>query len=245
MASSRSSTRTNRTAFTPSYIANPTKVDSFTPISYTKTFSMESLNPSERVVPKLGELRVNNKKSPFSPRITSLLTSLPSSGSKAKSKAFMNLASSDYAAQSAKYEAEKQAFLNSKSPHAHITKTKTSTNFGKSGFRVGSDTPPVVVSKSTSYDVYEFINRPVYSYSSSTAKKDSGRGKLLIAPVETGKTELVSQKPASEYTAETTLKKRLSQIRRSGRASMPSSGGSKDEPTINISSGGAIGLNFA
>lgn len=203
---------------------------------------MQSLNPNvnERGTQFLTELNVK-KYSPYSPRITGLLASLPSN-SKNKTKAFESLAKTDYAAQSAKYEADKKEFLNSKSPNVHILSTKTTddSNRKRSFDKIGLG----VVNKSTSYSVYEFVNRPVYNYSSSASNTDSGRGKLLIAPLETGKKELVSQKPSSEYTAETTLRKRLSQIRRSGRVSMPSGARGSDEPTINISSGGSMGLNF-
>jgi hypothetical protein len=68
-----------------------------------------------------------------------------------------------------------------------------------------------------------------------------------LAIQKEGKQNLVSDenKPES-LTSEDVLKKRLSMIRMKGRASIPSSSGtSKDEPTINISSGGAMGLNFA
>jgi len=61
-----------------------------------------------------------------------------------------------------------------------------------------------------------------------------------------GKTDLVSEenKPI-QLTAEDILKARLAKLGRKGRVVMPSSSASKDEPMVNISSGGAIGLNFA
>jgi hypothetical protein len=60
-----------------------------------------------------------------------------------------------------------------------------------------------------------------------------------------GKADLVSEdKP--QLTAEDILKARLTLLKRKGRISMPSSNaGEGDEPTINISSGGTMGLNFA
>ena len=62
-----------------------------------------------------------------------------------------------------------------------------------------------------------------------------------------GKSDLVedTNKPL-EVTAEDILKRRLAMIRMKGRASMPlANAGEGDEPTINISSGGTMGLNFA
>ena len=62
-----------------------------------------------------------------------------------------------------------------------------------------------------------------------------------------GKSDLVedTNKPL-EITAEDILKRRLAMIRMKGRASMPSAGASEgDEPILNISSGGTMGLNFA
>ena len=77
-------------------------------------------------------------------------------------------------------------------------------------------------------------------------KENKTREELLIEKNREGKQELVDEanKPL-QVTAEDILKKRLALIRFKGRASMPSSSASKDEPTVNISSGGAIGLNFA
>jgi len=74
------------------------------------------------------------------------------------------------------------------------------------------------------------------------------RRELAIDKSQTeGKQDLVDEanKP-TQSTAEDILKRRLALIRMKGRASMPASqGATKDEPTVNISSGGAIGLNFA
>jgi hypothetical protein len=73
------------------------------------------------------------------------------------------------------------------------------------------------------------------------------RESLIIDKNREGKSDLVADanKPV-QITAEDVLKRRLAMIRMKGRASMPSAGGtSKDEPTVNISSGGAMGLNFA
>jgi hypothetical protein len=73
------------------------------------------------------------------------------------------------------------------------------------------------------------------------------RKSLGIDKAETeGKQDLIDEanKPV-QTTAEDILKRRLALIRMKGRASMPSSSASKDEPTVNVSSGGAIGLNFA
>jgi hypothetical protein len=73
------------------------------------------------------------------------------------------------------------------------------------------------------------------------------RQSLQIEKTKEGKQDLVDEanKPV-QATAEDILKRRLALIRMKGRASMPASqGATKDEPTVNISSGGAIGLNFA
>ena len=68
-----------------------------------------------------------------------------------------------------------------------------------------------------------------------------------LAIKKEGKQDLIADenKPES-VTAEDILRKRLAMIRMKGRASMPSANaGEGDEPTINISSGGTMGLNFA
>lgn len=99
-----------------------------------------------------------------------------------------------------------------------------------------------------SYRVILDENSPTYSTKAATLKPFDKRNRegLIIDKNKEGKNELVdeSSKPL-QITAEDVLKRRLSLIRMKGRASMPSSNASKDEPTINISSGGAIGLNFA
>lgn len=72
------------------------------------------------------------------------------------------------------------------------------------------------------------------------------RDALAIEKGKEGKQDLVEDvnKPL-QATAEDILKRRLALIRMKGRASMPGSqGATKDEPTVNVSSGGAIGLNF-
>jgi len=71
------------------------------------------------------------------------------------------------------------------------------------------------------------------------------RQSLQIDKNKEGKQDLVED-TNQPVQAEDVLKRRLAMIRMKGRASMPSNqGASKDEPTVNISSGGAIGLNFA
>jgi hypothetical protein len=68
-----------------------------------------------------------------------------------------------------------------------------------------------------------------------------------LAIKKEGKQDLIADEDKPEsLTAEDVLKRRLAMIRMRGRASMPSSdSGESDEPTINISSGGTMGLNFA
>ena len=68
-----------------------------------------------------------------------------------------------------------------------------------------------------------------------------------LAIQKEGKQDLIADEDKPEsVTAEDVLRRRLAMLRMRGRASMPSSdAGEKDEPTVNISSGGAIGLNFA
>ena len=68
-----------------------------------------------------------------------------------------------------------------------------------------------------------------------------------LAIQKEGKQDLIADEDKPEsVTAEDVLRRRLAMIRMKGRASMPSAdAGEKDEPTVNISSGGAIGLNFA
>ena len=64
--------------------------------------------------------------------------------------------------------------------------------------------------------------------------------------VKEGKEDLLSEDGKPQITAEDILKARLSLVKRKGRVAMPSSSaGEGDEPTINISSGGTMGLNFA
>ena len=61
-----------------------------------------------------------------------------------------------------------------------------------------------------------------------------------------GKADLLSEEGKPQITAEDILKARLALVRRKGRVAMPSANaGAGDEPTINISSGGTMGLNFA
>ena len=70
------------------------------------------------------------------------------------------------------------------------------------------------------------------------------RKSLQIEKTKEGKQDLVDQ--PLQVSAEDTLKKRLAMLRMKGRASIPSANaGEGDEPTINISSGGTMGLNFA
>ena len=70
------------------------------------------------------------------------------------------------------------------------------------------------------------------------------RKSLQIEKTKEGKQDLVDQ--PLQVSAEDTLKKRLAMLRMKGRAAMPSNqGATKDEPTVNISSGGTMGLNFA
>jgi len=246
MSNTRGSARISRPYAKSSYIANPARTDSFSPVSYTKTFSMEALNPSANYSSFKGlSENLRSKSKPFSPKISSLLSGISISGNKGL-KNFQSAASANYSKEKSAYESSKSDWLSSLTPHAHITKTSTSSNTKKGSFR-GTSTPPIVKTESTSYNVYEYINRPTYSYSASKSPvaTEGGRKQLTIMPVAEGKGQLVAEAPTSGYTAESTLKKRLGQIRRSGRASMPSSSGSADEPTINISSGGAMGLNFA
>ena len=68
-----------------------------------------------------------------------------------------------------------------------------------------------------------------------------------LAIQKEGKQDLIADEDKPEsVTAEDVLKRRLAMLRMRGRASMPSSAaGESDEPTINISSGGTMGLNFA
>jgi len=85
------------------------------------------------------------------------------------------------------------------------------------------------------------------SKAAEPAKIKFQRDALAIEKTKEGKQDLVDDvnKPV-QATAEDILKRRLALIRMKGRASMPASqGATKDEPTVNISSGGAIGLNFA
>lgn len=88
---------------------------------------------------------------------------------------------------------------------------------------------------------YQDITEP-----GKTASVPMGRERLSIEKQKEGKSDLIedTNKPL-DNTAEAILKRRLALIRMKGRASMPGSqGATKDEPTVNVSSGGAIGLNF-
>lgn len=95
-------------------------------------------------------------------------------------------------------------------------------------------------------DVYGKLTERVLEQKSAPKM---GRMTLLIdkdKSLSEGKNDLVEDinKPI-EITAEDVLNARLLKLKRKGRVAMPSSGGSKDEPTINVSSEGAIGLNFS
>jgi hypothetical protein len=80
-----------------------------------------------------------------------------------------------------------------------------------------------------------------------TAPKGPRRLTLMIDKDQSkeGKADLLSE-DRPQLTAEDILKTRLALLKRRGRIAMPSSNaGEGDEPTINISSGGTMGLNFA
>jgi hypothetical protein len=104
------------------------------------------------------------------------------------------------------------------------------------------------VGYSNTYKVILDENSPTYSSKAPTLKSFDkvNREGLLITKDKEGKSVFVNEtNKAEQVTAEDVLKKRLNLLSRKGRITMPSGSGTSDEPTINISSGGAVGLNFA